>query len=79
MSEIEQLENRVSHLSPEDLARFSAWFRAFDAARTTGSDADAHEKLVSESLADYGSGDSRRDAPQAETLARVVRRVAAAR
>lgn len=30
MSEIEQLEQTVSNLSPKDLAQFRAWFLAFD-------------------------------------------------
>lgn len=31
MSDIEQLERTVSHLSPKDLAQFRAWFLEFDA------------------------------------------------
>jgi hypothetical protein len=79
MNEIEQLENRVSKLSPEDLARFRAWFRAFEAGRAAGSGSNTDDKLVDESLADYGSGDLASDAPQPETLAGALRRAAAAR
>ena len=31
MSEVEQLENRIQNLSPEELAKFRAWFLEFDA------------------------------------------------
>lgn len=31
MSEVEQLELRVSNLPPKDLAQFRAWFLEFDA------------------------------------------------
>lgn len=31
MSEVEQLEQRVSNLPPKDLAQFRAWFLEFDA------------------------------------------------
>ncbi|MBK9308776.1 MAG: hypothetical protein IPM58_17205 [Nitrospira sp.] len=31
MSEVEQLEQRVSNLRPKDLAQFRAWFLEFDA------------------------------------------------
>ncbi len=31
MSEVEQLEARIQHLSPQDLAKFRAWFFEFDA------------------------------------------------
>jgi hypothetical protein len=78
MNEIEQLENRISRLSPEDFAQFRTWFRAFDAERAARSDTDTDEKLIDESLADYGSGASGSDA-QAETLAGALSRVAAGR
>jgi hypothetical protein len=79
MNEVEQLETRVSRLSPEDFARFRTWFRTFDAERAALPDSDASAKLVDESLADYGNGDSESDAPRAETLAGALRRAAAAR
>ena len=31
MSEVEQIENRIKNLSPEELAEFRAWFAEFDA------------------------------------------------
>jgi hypothetical protein len=79
MNEIEQLESRISKLSSEDLARFRAWFRAFDTGRAAGSAPNADDKLVDESIADYGSGDVENDASQRETLAGALRRAAAAR
>ena len=79
MNEIEQLESRISKLSPEDLARFRTWFRTFDAERAAGSESDADEKLIGESLADYGTGDFQSEPPRSETLAGALRRVAAAR
>jgi hypothetical protein len=79
MNEIEQLESRISKLSAEDLALFRAWFRAFDAEHAGGGASITDDKLVDESLADYGSGELGTDAPQPETLAGALRRAAAAR
>jgi hypothetical protein len=31
MTKIEDIENAIEQLSPEDLAKFRAWFEAFDA------------------------------------------------
>ena len=31
MSEVEQIERRIEGLSPEDLAKFRAWFLEYDA------------------------------------------------
>jgi hypothetical protein len=79
MNEIEQLESRVSKLSPDDFARFRAWFRAFEAERAGRDDPGAEDKLVDESLADYGRGEVEGDTPRAETLAGALRRAVAAR
>lgn len=61
MSEIEQLEQTVSQLSPEDLARFRAWFLEFDAhAWDEQIEADLKkgklDKFVAEARAEYQEG-----------------------
>jgi hypothetical protein len=61
MTEIEQLEQRVRSLSPEDLAKFRAWFLEFDADvwdRQIEADAKAGklDTLVNEALAEYEAG-----------------------
>jgi hypothetical protein len=33
MSSVEDIETAIENLAPADLARFRAWFEAFDAAR----------------------------------------------
>ena len=61
MSEVEQLENRIQHLSPEDLAKFRAWFFEFD-ARVWDQQIEADLKagkldgLIAEALAEYKAG-----------------------
>jgi len=64
MSEIEQLEQRIEKLSPEDLAIFRAWFLEFDArAWDAQIEADAKagklDGLINEALADYRAGKAR--------------------
>jgi len=64
MSEIEQLENRIKKLSPEELAKFRAWFAEFDAQawdRQIGADSKAGklDRLVKKSLAEHKAGKSR--------------------
>jgi hypothetical protein len=64
MSEIEQLEQSIKSLPPQDLAKFRAWFVEFDAqvwdARI---EADAKagklDGLINEALADYKAGKAR--------------------
>ena len=64
MSEIEQLERSVENLSPEDLARFRAWFLEFDAKRWDRQiEADSNtgklDVLIEESMTDYQTGKSK--------------------
>ena len=64
MSKVEQLEKQIEKLSPEDLARFRAWFLEFD-ARVWDDQIEADVKagklkgLVAEALADYKAGKAR--------------------
>jgi len=64
MSEVEQLEQRIEKLSPEDLAIFRAWFLEFD-ARLWDAQIEADAKagkldgLINEALADYRAGKAR--------------------
>ena len=61
MSEVEQLEKQIEKLSPEDLAKFRAWFLEFD-ARVWDAEIEADLKagklkgLIAEALADYKAG-----------------------
>lgn len=64
MSEIEQLERKVSNLSPKDFAQFRAWFLEFDARvwdEQIESDlmAGKLDKLIAEARAEYGEGQTR--------------------
>jgi hypothetical protein len=64
MSEIEQLEQKIESLSPQDLATFRAWFLEFD-ARVWDAQIEADAKagkldgLIKEALADYKAGKAR--------------------
>jgi hypothetical protein len=64
MSEVEQLEQRIENLSPQELAKFRAWFVEFD-ARVWDDQIDADAKvgkldgLIAEALADYKTGKAR--------------------
>jgi hypothetical protein len=65
MSEIEQLEQKIENLSPQDLAKFRAWFAEFDArAWDAQIEADAKagklDGLINEALADYKAGETRK-------------------
>lgn len=64
MSEIEQLEQTVSNLSPKDLAQFRAWFLEFDARvwdEQIAFDLKAGklDNLLAEARADYEQGKTR--------------------
>ena len=64
MTQIEQLERSVENLSPEDLARFRAWFLQFDAQRwdrqiETDSKTGKLDALIEESKTDYETGKSK--------------------
>ena len=64
MTEVEQLESRIQNLSPEELAKFRAWFLEFD-ARVWDKQIEADLKagklsgLIAEALADYKAGKAR--------------------
>jgi hypothetical protein len=65
MSELEELENRIRKLAPEDLAKFRAWFVEFDHVlwdRQIQADAKDGklDKLVNEARADYKAGKARK-------------------
>ena len=65
MSELEELERRIRKLSPEDLAKFRAWFAEFDHAlwdRQVESDAQTGklDRFVNEALADYKAGKAKK-------------------
>ena len=65
MSELEELENRIRKLAPEDLAKFRAWFVEFDHVlwdRQIQTDAKSGklDKLVNEARADYKAGKARK-------------------
>ena len=65
MSELEELENRIRKLAPEDLAKFRAWFVEFDHVlwdRQIQADAKNGklDKLVNEARADYKAGKARK-------------------
>ena len=50
---VQDIENAVAQLPPEELAAFRAWFEAFDAAR------GRLDQLADEALADHRRGRSR--------------------
>jgi len=65
MSELEELEKRIRNLSPEELAKFRAWFVEFDHVmwdRQIESDAKSGklDRLLNEALADYKAGKARK-------------------
>ena len=65
MSELEELENRIRNLSPEELAKFRAWFVEFDHAlwdRQIQSDSKSGrlDRLVNEALVDYKTGKAKK-------------------
>lgn len=64
MSELEEIEQRIRKLPPDELARFRAWFAEFDHAlwdRQIEADSKASklDKLVAEALSDYRAGKAR--------------------
>jgi hypothetical protein len=61
---LSDLENAVSKLAPDQLAKFRDWFDAFDAARFDGKierDAKAGklDRLADQALADFREGRAR--------------------
>ena len=64
MTRIEKIEKAVSELSPDELARFRAWFEAFDADcfdEKIERDAKAGklDKLAEQALTDFRAGRAR--------------------
>lgn len=64
MSEVEQIEDRIKSLSPEELAKLRAWFAEFDAQawdRQIEADSKAGKlnRLIEQSLAEHKAGKSR--------------------
>ena len=58
------LEKAVAKLAPDDLARFRAWFEAFDAARfdkkiERDAKAGKLDKLAGDAVADFRKGRAR--------------------
>jgi hypothetical protein len=66
MSTVDEIERAVSGLSPEDLARFRAWWEEFEEARFDAQlEADSLEggplsKLAEEALAEHRAGRTRK-------------------
>ena len=63
MSEIEQIEDRIMKLPPDELAKFRAWFAEFDAlAWDRQIEADSRggrlDQLLEQSKAEYKAGKS---------------------
>jgi hypothetical protein len=64
MSELKQLEHRVQNLSPEDFAKFRAWFLELDAQiwdQQIAEDYDAGklDGLIEEAMEDFKAGRAR--------------------
>jgi hypothetical protein len=64
MGKLEELEQRIRSLPPEELSRFRAWFLEFDHQvwdRRIEADAKAGklDHLVNEAVADYKAGKAR--------------------
>jgi hypothetical protein len=64
MTTAEEIEKAVEQLAPRELARFRAWFEAFDADRFDAAiERDAHagklDAFAEEAVAAYRTGQSR--------------------
>ena len=64
MTTVEEIENAVAKLPPDELEAFRAWFEAFDAARfdeTIERDIEAGrlDRLAEQSLANHRGGRTR--------------------
>lgn len=64
MSELEEIEQRIRNLPPDQLAKFRAWFIEFDHPmwdRQIEADSKSGklDKLAAEALADYKAGKAR--------------------
>lgn len=65
MSKLEEIERSVEQLSPDDLARFRAWFqefqaRQFDEAIERDANSGRLDSLAAEALAEHRAGLSRK-------------------
>jgi len=63
MTSVEEIERAIEQLPPSELARFRAWFEAFDAARfdtaiARGASSGELDKLANDALADHRAGRS---------------------
>jgi len=61
---VEDIEKAVSKLPPDELARFRAWFEAFEAARfdekiERDAKAGKLDRLAEEAIADFRAGRAR--------------------
>jgi hypothetical protein len=61
MTKVEDIEKAVEQLTPEDLARFRAWFeefetRAFDDKITRDAEAGKLDRLIAEVRANHEAG-----------------------
>lgn len=61
MTKVEDIEKAIERLSPEELARFRAWFEEFDARRFDARiERDARagklDKLIAEARANHAAG-----------------------
>jgi hypothetical protein len=64
MSTVEEIEQAISKLPPDDLAKFRAWYEAFEATRFDEKiEQDAMsgklDRLAAQALADYRAGRAR--------------------
>jgi hypothetical protein len=64
MSTVEDIEKAVAELPPDQLARFRAWFEAFDAARfdekiERDAKAGKFDQFAEQAIADYRTGRAR--------------------
>jgi hypothetical protein len=64
MSTVEDIEKAVAELPPDQLARFRAWFEAFDAARfdekiERDAKAGKFDQFAEQAIADYRAGRAR--------------------
>jgi hypothetical protein len=61
---VEDIENAVSRLAPEELAKFRAWFQAFEAVRfdekiERDAKAGKLDQLAEQAIADFRAGRAR--------------------
>ena len=56
MTKVEDIEKAVEQLTPEDLARFRAWFEEFDARIEHDAKSGKLDKLMAEARANHAAG-----------------------